>query len=323
MLGYILRRVIMSLPVIFIVITIIFFVVDLMPGDAIDMLITPDQSVPASGLQLMRENKGLDDPGYVKYFKWLSNVVQGDFGRSLISNVPVMDRIQERIGPTFLLMGTGILLGIGIAIPVGIFSALKQYSIYDYAVTIIAFIVISIPAFFIGLGCIYFFSLKMNIFPVGGIQPILGQVTIWSRLHHLALPMIVVSLPYISRYGRYTRSTMLEVVKEQYIQTARAKGLSERVVIIKHALRNALIPIITLFGMSFPWMLSGSVVIEKVFSWPGIGMLTIEALMARDYPILIALNIIFAMLVVLGNLISDILYSLVDPRIRLGGEASS
>lgn len=321
MLGYIIRRMFMSLPVIFIVITIIFFVVDMMPGDAIDVLITPDQGVSAAEMTQMRANKGLDDPGYVKYFKWLSNVVQGDFGRSLISNVPVMDRITERIGPTFLLMGTGILLGICLAIPVGIFSALRQYSIYDYTVTILAFIVISIPAFFIGLSFIYLFSLKLNLFPVGGIQPILGQVSFLNKLHHLFLPAIVVALPYISRYGRYTRSTMLEVIKEQYIQTARAKGLSERTVIIKHALRNALIPIITLLGMSFPWMLSGSVVIEKVFNWPGIGMLTIEALMSRDYPILIALNIIFALLVVIGNLLSDILYSFVDPRIRVGGEA--
>jgi len=313
--GYTLRRILLTIPVVLIAATIVFFIVQLMPGDIVDRLTSPDQGLPTTGLLKQKEKLGLDQPAHVQYWNWLRRILQGNMGYSLLTREPVIERIAQRVPATVTLMGTGMALGIGLAVPIGIVSATRQYSWLDHLITGFAFLAISIPAFFVGLGAIYVFALKLQLVPVGGLGTI-GQESIADSVKHLIMPMTVVSLPYIARYARFVRSSMLEVVHEQYVQTARSKGLLERVVILKHALPNALIPVITMVGMSFPWVFSGSVVIEKVFNWPGIGMLTIDALHQRDYPVIVGLNLIFACLVLIGNLMADIAYGLVDPRIR-------
>ncbi len=293
---------------------ILFIIVHSTPGDPYAYLFGPDVD-PTIKEKKMRE-MGLLDPLPVQYIRWLKETATGNLGYSLRTQEPVVEMIKRRIPNTLLLTASSFTLGLLIAIPIGITSATKQYSILDYGVTAFAFMGISLPVFFSALLLIYFFAVKWPIFPMNGMVTPGQPFSVADLLWHLVLPAVSLALRDIASVARYTRSAMLEVLRQDYVRTARAKGLAERIVIFKHALRNGLIPVITLLGFSLPFLFSGAIITETLFTWPGMGLLSIEAVSRRDYPVLMVVNIFFAALVILGNLVADILYAVVDPRIR-------
>jgi peptide/nickel transport system permease protein len=314
---YILQRILVAIPVIFGVTIVAFFIMTLAPGDAVDMLVSPGLS--QEDIELKKKSLGLDQPVYIQYVRWLQEMASGNLGYSFTNRQPVTERIMDRFGPTFTLAMSAMVLSYIIAIPIGILSAVRQYSVLDYAATVFSFLGVSVPSFFFGLLMIYFFSLKLDLFPTGGMQSIGREFSLADRLSHLVLPMIVLSLQNTGSVMRYTRSSMLEIIRQDYVRTARAKGLQNQVVLVRHALRNALIPVITLVGLQIPFLLSGAIITEQIFNWPGMGRLTVEAINQRDYPTIMGLNLLIAVLVVIGNLLADIFYGVVDPRIRQQG----
>jgi peptide/nickel transport system permease protein len=278
------------------------------------MDLDPDISVEAREKQM--EKLGLNDPAHIQYLNWMSNVVKGDFGTSFTKKQPVKDMILDRLPNTLILMVFSTILAVIIAIPFGVLSATKQYSKLDYGVTITSFLGLATPNFWLGLMLIMLFSVQLGWTPVGGVSTLGAEFSLLDRLHHLILPAIVLATADMAGLTRYTRSSMLEVINQDYIRTARAKGFRESKVIYKHGLRNGLIPIITIFGLMLPTFIGGSVIVESLFSWPGIGKLFIDATFERDYPVIMAITMFGAVLTVIGNLIADILYAVLDPRIE-------
>jgi len=313
---YVLRRLAISVPVLLGITVISYLIITLAPGDAVDILVDPNMS--AQDKALKREALGLNDPIPLRYARWLGELLQGNLGYSFYNRQPVAVRIGERIGPTLLLTGTAIVVAYLIAIPLGVISAVLRYSVLDYCLTALGFLGVSIPSFFFGLGLIFIFALKLNLLPTGGMGPIGRPANVLDLVQHLILPVTVLALVNIGSVMRYTRASMLDVISQDYVRTARAKGLGEGVVIYGHALRNALIPVVTLAGLSLPAVLGGAIITEQIFSWPGMGRLAIESITQRDYPTLMALNLLTAVLVLLGNLLADIAYAFIDPRIRYG-----
>ncbi|MCS7462085.1 ABC transporter permease [Paenibacillus doosanensis] len=314
MLAYIIRRLLIAIPVLIGVTVINFIIINMAPGDPVDMMIDPN--ISAEDIMAKKEALGLNDPLYMQYFRWLVNLLQGNLGFSLTTYQPVSHMIGERIGPTVLLMGVALVVGLIIAIPLGILSATRQYSKLDYLATAGSFLGISIPNFFLALGLIYVFALELKWLPSGGMFTLGGDGGILDRVLHLILPVMVLGIGIAGKKIRYVRSSVLEILGQDYLRTARAKGLHEFVVVNKHALRNALIPIVTVVGLEVPILLGGAVVTEQIFSWPGIGQLTMGSIMNRDYPTLMALNLMAAIMVLAANLLTDIVYSVVDPRIK-------
>lgn len=314
MVPYIIRRLLIAVPVLLGVTIFNFIIINMAPGNPVEMFINPNTS--AEQIELKKDQLGLNDPMYVQYFHWLINLLKGNLGFSYSSFEPVSTIILDRLGPTFLLMGVSLLVGLLIAIPLGIISAKKQYSILDYSTMGASFLGISIPNFFLGLGLIYIFALELRWLPTGGMVSLGGDGGLADRMKHLVLPVIVLSVYVAGRTIRYVRASMLEIFGQDYLRTARAKGLREFVVTNKHALRNALIPIITVIGLEIPFLLGGAVITEQIFQWPGMGQLTIQSIMQRDYPTLMAVNFMAAIMVLAANLLTDIFYSIADPRIK-------
>jgi peptide/nickel transport system permease protein len=312
--SYIVRRLLIAIPVLIGVTVLNFIIMNMAPGNPVEMMIDPNTS--AAEIEAKKEMLGLNAPLYVQYYHWVENVFQGNLGFSLTTFQPVSQIIAERIGPTVLLMGASLLLGILIAIPLGVLSATRQYSKLDYFVTGGSFLGISVPHFFLGLGLIYVFALELKWLPSGGMKTLGGDGGLGDQLVHLILPMLVLGVGIAGKKLRYVRASVLEILGQDYLRTARAKGLREFVVINKHALRNALIPIITVIGFEIPVLLGGAVVTEQIFSWPGIGQLTMSSIMSRDYPTLMGLNLLAAFMVLAGNLLTDVAYSVADPRIK-------
>ncbi len=319
--SYLARRFLQMLPLLIGISIINFAIMHLAPGDPVNLL--TERNATAEDRARIRAIYGLDDPIYVQYFRWLTQILRGDFGKSFVDGQPVIKSILERLPYTIYLNLVTILIIYAIAIPVGILSALKQYSWFDHAVTFMAFIGQAMPAFFFGLLLIYAFGLKLDWLPIAGIGTIGVNVrtagfwpTVLDRTKYIIMPAIVVSFGSIASVARYMRSSMLEVIRQDYVRTARAKGLPEKIVTVKHALRNALLPIVTLVGGELPALFGGLVVIESIFSWPGVGLLSMRAIFQRDYQIVMAMNMLGATLMVLGNLLADILYVVVDPRIK-------
>ncbi|WP_246943130.1 ABC transporter permease [Bacillus pinisoli] len=314
MFQYIVRRILIAIPVLIGVTIFNFFIINLAPGNPVDMFVNPNMS--EADKEAKKEALGLNDPLWEQYGRWMGNMVQGDFGFSYATYEPVMSNIADRLGPTLLLMGASLIIAYLIAIPVGIISATRQYSFVDYLTTSVSFLGISIPNFFLGLGAIYVFSIVFKIFPTGGMNTLGSDGGVIDTLMHLILPAIVLGTGIAGNMVRYVRSSMLEVLGQDYLRTARAKGLREFLVNNKHALRNALIPIVTVIGLDIPLLIGGAVVTEQIFQWPGLGQLTIQSIGSRDYPTLMALNFLAAFTVLFSNLITDVLYSVVDPRIK-------
>jgi peptide/nickel transport system permease protein len=308
------RRLLLTLPILFFVSLFNFLIMSLAPGDPVDAYINPYAT--EEDLALKRQSMGLDKPVIYQYALWLSNVVRGDLGYSYASYEPVNDILAQRIGPTLLLMGIALLVAYLLAIPIGIICATRQYSLLDHGITGLSFVGISIPPFFFGMFGIYLFSLKLHLLPTGNMYSLGKAMALGDRIHHLILPVMVLSMAIAGKMVRYVRSSMLDVLNQDYLRTARAKGLNEWLVIGRHALKNGLIPIITVIGLDIPLLIGGAVVTEQIFQWPGIGQLTIQSIGSRDYPVLMAINLLSALFVIGANLLTDLAYLAVDPRIK-------
>ena len=315
MLGYILRRLLIAIPVLFGVTVINFVIMRMAPGNPVDMLVSP--KLPDAAREAKMIELGLNEPAYVQYWNWLKNLVlEGDLGYSMITYEPVTQLIANRMGPTLILMGTALILGLIIAIPIGIYSATKQYSKLDYTFVTGSFLGISIPNFFLALLLVYIFSIQLNWLPSGGMKELGSEGNFGSLLWHMILPVTVLVANVAGRNIRYIRSSMLEIMGQDFLRTARAKGVKEFFVVNKHAMRNALIPIVTIIGLEIPILFGGAVVIEQIFAWPGIGQLTLSSIMSRDYSTIMGLNLVAAFVVIAANILTDITYAFVDPRIR-------
>ncbi|MGE3797526.1 MAG: ABC transporter permease [Thermomicrobiales bacterium] len=313
---YILRRVLIAIPLLVAISFFVFALLQFTPGDPVDSYLPPDVMVSPEQREEVRRQMGLDRPFFVRYGYWLKETVQGNLGFRLIAKEPVADAIRTRIPATLLLMGTSMTIGISLGVLFGVISAVKQYSILDGILTILAFLGLSLPVYLAGLLGLYFFSLKFDFFPAGGYSSP-GQPFSWTdRVHHLILPASIIAINYVASTMRYTRSAMLEVLGQDYVRTARSKGLREVSVVGRHAFRNALIPIVTIVGTYVPFLLGGAVFIESIFGWPGLGRLFLEGVGQRDYPLIMGLTLILAIMILLANLLVDIIYAFVDPRIR-------
>jgi len=305
----------MTVPLLLGITILAFLIMQLAPGDPTSLLIDP--RIRSEDLVAYMEKYGLNEPIHIQYLKWMGNMLHGDFGSSLIrQGVEVSELIIARLPNTLLLMVVSTIIAMVISIPFGIWSASKPNTPLDYSVTFVSFLGIATPNFWIGLVLIMFFSVQLGWFPTGGVATLESSFSIWDRLHHLILPALVLATADMAGLTRYTRSSMIEVLRQDYIRTARAKGFKQTKVIYRHGVRNGLIPIITIFGLMLPSFIGGSVIIESIFAWPGIGMLFMEAAFQRDYPVIMAVTVIAATLVVIGNLIADILYAIFDPRIE-------
>jgi peptide/nickel transport system permease protein len=313
---FIIRRILIAIPILLIITMIIFLLANLMPGDPVGAMLAGETGFDRQVMEHMRANLGLNDPLPLRYGKWLVQLLRGNFGYSYITFESVSSMIVQRIGPTLLLMGTSLFLSVIIGVALGIVSAIKQYSALDYIFTVLVFIGRSVPVFFVGMLFIYTFALVYPIFPVGGLAAIGGTGGIGDRIMHLALPALSLSVLRIAEFLRYSRASMLEILHSDFMWTARSKGIKETWVIVRHALRNALIPIITLLGLNIPVLFSGAIVIEQVFQWPGLGTLYNTAVTQRDYPLLMGLCFVSSVIVLVSNLLTDLAYAAVDPRIR-------
>ena len=311
---YILKRILIAIPVL-IGITLIDYAIMCLAGSPLEMLKGP--RVSDAALQAKEIAAGLDKPLIVQYFVWLWQLLQGNLGYSMKSYEPVSAMIGSHIGPTLLLMGASLALSLLIAVPAGIYSAVKQYSKGDYAVVTASFIGSSIPSFFLALILIYIFTVKLGILPSGGMNTLGMDGSVADTIRHMVLPVTVLAVSLAGSNIRYIRSSFLEILQQDYLRTARAKGIGYKRVIWKHAMRNALLPIVTVIGMQIPMLFGGAVIIEQVFSWPGLGLMTMTAIMGRDYPVIMGVCLLSAVVVLVSNLITDILYALVDPTIQL------
>lgn len=311
---YIVKRILIAIPVL-IGITIIDYAIMCMAGSPLEMLQGP--RVSEAAVEAKRIALGLDKPFYIQYFVWLSQLLHGNMGYSMKSYQPVSEMIGSHLGPTLLLMGVSLIVSLFMAIPAGIYSAIKQYSKGDYAVVTLSFLGSSIPGFFLSLLLIYIFTVKLGWLPSSGMTTLGTQGGFADVAKHMVMPVIVLAVSIAGRNIRYIRSVMLEILQQDYLRTARAKGIGNFKVINKHALRNALVPIVTVIGMEIPVMFGGAVIVEQVFSWPGLGLMTMSAITSRDFPVIMGVCLLSAVVVLIANLITDILYALVDPTIQL------
>ncbi len=322
---FIAGRLLGAIPLVLGIATIIFFVVNFAPGDPADRFSSPTMSAEAR--EQVRVNMGLDQPIHIRYVRWLGALAQGDLGVSFSRNRPVVDIIQELLPNTLLLSFTAIGVAFVLGILLGILQAVRQYSLLDSIASVVGLFFYSMPSFWLALMMVLVFSLFASVwgwpisFPASDIQHteyvfFSPMEKVQDRLMHLTLPAMSLALVLAAGIARYTRTSMLEEIRQDFVRTARAKGLSEPAVIFKHTLRNALIPVITLVGLYLPFLFSGTVFIESVFAWPGMGKLVVDAILQRDYPIIMGGSLVFAMMVVVGNLVADVLYAVVDPRIR-------
>jgi len=315
---YLLRRLAISIPVLIGITLGTYLIVNLAPGDPVTALISPEAaaSLGPDWVAVQRAQLGLNKPLPIRYALWLRELAHGNLGYSTQDRQPIGHKVWVRIGPTLRLMGSALLMGLLISLPIGILSALKQYSLLDYIVTVFGFAAIAIPSFFLALVGIFVFSIKLGWLPTASMNTVGKPVTFLDSLHHLILPATVLGLAEAAPLIRYIRSSMLEVVRQEYVVVARSKGLQERVVIYRHALRNALIPVVTVVALRLPILLGGTIIVETIFAWPGMGQLAIAAVQARDYPVIMAINLITAVMILTSNLTADVLYAVIDPRIK-------
>lgn len=313
MLKYVLKKILLAIPVL-IGITIIDFLLMTLAGSPVDMMTGPKMT---EGMKAMRAAAwGLDQPLWKQYLGWLGEILQGNLGYSYKSYQPVAEMISSQIGSTLLLMGSSMVLGLLIAIPAGIYSAVHRYKKRDYAMVTTSFVFSSVPSFFLALVLIYLFTVRLGWLPSSGmITPGTGGDAL-DILRHMVMPVLVLAVGVAGSNIRYVRSSVLEILEMDYLRTAKAKGLGHFLTINKHALRNALLPIVTMIGLQIPMLFGGAVIVEQVFSWPGLGLTTMSAIMNRDYPVIMGVCLLSAVVVLIANLLTDIVYALVDPTIK-------
>ncbi|MDP9372464.1 MAG: ABC transporter permease [Chloroflexota bacterium] len=304
------RRLLQIIPLLLGITVMVFLLVNAVPGNPVGEYILNPGTRPED-VERLKRSLGLDQPLYKRYFTWLGNVVQGDLGQSMKSYRPVRGEILSRLPNTLKLTVAAFVLALVFAIPVGVYTAVRRNSWFDYTATLASVAGISIPRFWFGLLLILLFSVRLNVLPSSGTGS-----GFFDQLKHLIMPAVTLAIVEIAGWTRYIRGQMLEVIRQDYIRTATAKGLRERVVIFRHALRNALLPLVTLFGLAIPEFFSGALIIETIFSWPGIGRLTFDAAQSRDYTMIMGTVLFSSTLVILGNLLADVAYGLLDPRIK-------
>ncbi len=343
MFAYIVRRLLQVIPTLFVISVIIYALLALKPGDPLDELRRGNPGFTQEDYERLAKIYGLDKPWHIRYWYWVARAVQGDFGPSRQYGRPAAEYVfKYRLPNTLLLSGLSLLIAFLIAVPMGMLSAIRQHSLFDYSVTVLNFIGVSIPIFWFGIMLIYIFAVQLRILPAGslqtpGITPLDWQDVVaqtggglsayWAylqglwpvivdRVRHLILPVAALSALQMASWTRFMRSSMLEVLNLDYVRTARAKGLKERVVIIRHTLRNAILPIITLIALAVPLVMSGAVLTETVFNWPGMGRAIYDAILVNDFNVAMASLMFISLLVIAFNLLADVTYALVDPRIR-------
>ena len=312
----IIRRLIIAVPLLVAITVVSFTFINLAPGDPVSALIDPELGQAGSS-DALRERYGLNKPIIVRYFIWLRELATGNMGFSYQSGQPVADMIGRRVLPTLELTFTAFVISTVFGTLFGVISALKQYSFYDYALSVVSLFGISIPNFFFALLALWIFGAILGWFPTFGMGEYGEPFNIWNNLYHLVLPATVLSIDSLAGNTRYARTSMLEVMHADYITTARAKGLSRYAVIGRHGFRNALIPIITITTLRLPGLIGGTILIENMFAWPGMGQLTVASVGYRDYSVLMGLILISAVMVLLANLLADVLYTYTDPRVRI------
>jgi peptide/nickel transport system permease protein len=313
--AYVLRRLLQSIPLLVAVTMLSFALMKAAPGGPMSIYLeNPD--VTADDVAAIRVQLGLDDPIPVQYLKWVGSLLRLDWGYSFVTNERVIDRIAQRLPNTLDLMLVSFILTLVIAVPVGVLAAVRQYSWFDYVATGAAFFGISMPVFWFGLLMILTFAVTLGWLPTSGNATIGAEFDLVDRLRHLVMPAAVLALVSAAGYTRYIRGAMLEVIHQDYIRTARAKGLRERLIIVRHAFKNAALPFVTLIALDLPDLFTGAVVTETIFAWPGMGRLYLESLSRLDYSVLMAILTVSALLLILSNLLADLLYAYLDPRIR-------
>ncbi len=322
MIVYLFKRLLLMIPLLLGITIISFAVIHLAPGEPTDLQTQMNPEASSDLQKRLRNYYDLDKPLYVQYGKWLSRLVKFDFGESFAQDHrPVREKIAERLPVTILINSLSIFLILGLAIPIGILSATHQDSLFDRGTTVFVFLGFAVPSFWLALLMMDFFGVRLGLVPISGLRSfgfeyLSAGGKVIDVLSHLILPVFISAFGGLAGFSRYMRSNMLEVVRQDYILTARAKGLRERTVILKHAMRNALLPIITILGLSVPGLIGGSVIFETIFSIPGMGKLFYDGVMMRDYPLIMGILVIGAVLTLFGNLLADICYALADPRIR-------
>src|SRR3989304_1646313 len=322
MLSYITRRLLLMVPLIFGITLITFTVIHLAPGNPVEVQTEMSLKASAQARENLKKLYGLDKPLHIQYFDWLKRFVKLDFGKSFVDGRKVIDKIIERIPITLTINILSLILIFIIALPIGILSATKQYSIFDKLSTIFVFIGFSTPTFWLALLLMILFGVNMGLLPISGIQSIdTSEMAtfdrLWDWIKHLILPVGISAFGGIAGLSRYSRSSMLEVIRQDYIRTAKAKGLQEKKVIFRHAFRNALMPIVTILGLSVPGLIGGGVIFETIFAIPGMGQLFYSSTMSRDYPTIMGILVIGAVLTLIGSLVADVCSALVDPRVRV------
>jgi peptide/nickel transport system permease protein len=326
MLAYTIKRLLISIPMVLGIVTITFVMIRVAPGDPLDMYLEPQRQrqVDPEIIELLRVKYGLDQPIHIQYWRWISNVARGDFGESFRSRRPVGRMLAEAIPYTLQLTILATLFDAFFGIMLGIIAAVKQYTALDKAVTMGSLVVYAVPSFWLALMMVMVFSVNLGWFPTSQTRSMDYEfLSFWgkvgNRIWYLALPVFVMGIGSAAGTARYVRNRLLDVLNADFVWAARARGFKERVVIVRHALRNALIPVVTMYGMNLPLLLGGATVIETIFAWPGMGNMAVGGVGGRDYPVIMATTLMAAALTVAGNLLADITYAVVDPRVTYGG----
>jgi peptide/nickel transport system permease protein len=311
------RRLLLVIPTLLVVSIISFAIMRAAPGDPVQMYVAGGLSKgSAEDIERIRENLGLNDPLPVQYLRWLEQAVRGNFGYSIVSHRPVIDLIWERLPASLSLMGISLVLSMTVGIAIGAIAAVKHYSPFDYATTTLAVLGNALPSFWIGMILIWVFAVQLGWLPSGQMQSFLPREPVWlDTTKHFVMPVFVTAFVSLIYWVRYQRASLLEVLHQDYIRTARAKGVAERRVILRHAWRNSLIPIVTLVGFSVANLVAGSYVIEVVFSWPGMAQFGFDAILNRDYPVIMGVTLISSLFIIFGNLLADIAYIVVNPQV--------
>ena len=316
MLKFIFRRLLQSIPLVIGVSIIAFGLMHLAPGGPLAVY-TLNPTIQAQDIERIKVALGLDQPFHIQYLKWAAGMFSGTWGNTFFGGRPVLHVILERVPATLILMGSALSIAILLGTAIGMLGAVKRYSLFDYLATTGALFALSFPTFWFGLMAIYVFAVRLRWLPSGGMYDLGNEGDPIDLLIHLTLPTLVLALVLVATWSRYARSSFLEVIHQDYIRTARAKGLVERDVLIKHAFPNALVPLIALFGLQLPTLFSGALVTETIFGWPGMGRLFVDSLTMKEYPVLMGMMMFTALFVIVGNLLADIGVALADPRVRL------
>ncbi len=316
MLTFIIRRLLISIPVFLGITMLIFLFIALAPGSIVDALVRPELGIDPAAKEAIIKRYGLDQPLHIRYVLWLANALQGELGYRVASGAAVGSEVMRGLGASLMLTGSAMVMGIFVGVPLGVLSAVRQYSKVDFVLTATTFLGISLPSFMLGLGGLWLLGLQLDLVPIAGMVTVGQEFELLDFLHHLILPALILGFGYMAIFLRYTRAAMLEVIHLDYITTARSKGLRGSVVLSRHAFRNALIPIITLIGLSIPEVVGAAVVTETVFSWPGLGLMMVEGIQDRDFLLIMGITMVLALTVLLANLLTDVAYGYADPRIR-------